>query len=335
MRIVDHFLPNVEKADPGARNAKGEWLPPKPVEYAPVFVWPPRPLATAKWIVSWPGFMWPRNLVILAISALTWFCTEPALARCVEFRWNWLLQIWIRNLALTWIIYGGFYLYLYILKGEGTKGKFDARWPARNSAAFLFHNQVLDNIFWTGGVAVLIWTAYEAVGLWLFANHRIPYLTWQEHPVWFVAWIVVIPFWREFHFYWTHRAIHWKPLYRHVHFLHHKNVNPNPWSGMSMHPIETIIYMSVAAIHWVVPSHPFHFLFDLQHTAISPASGHHGFEGPILEGKWPTGNRFHYLHHRHFECNYGAPVLPFDKWFGTFRDGLPQGTGATLPEEHR
>jgi len=150
----------------------------------------------------------------------------------------------------------------------------------------------------------------------------------------FVVWLAAIPFWREFHFYWIHRLIHWKPLYKHVHYLHHKNINPNPWSGMAMHPVETTIYLSVALIHWVVPSHPFHFLFDIQHAALGPACGHHGFEGPILEGKWPTGSYFHYLHHRYFECNYGEATLPLDKWFGTFRDGLPEGAGAGLPEEH-
>ena len=333
-RLADCFRRNAPKSDPGFRNAKGEWRPSYPIRYAPVFVWPPRPLALSKWIISWPGFMWPRNLVLLLISALAWLYTEPNLARCVGFRWDWLLQIWARNLALTWLVYGGYHLYLYILKGEGTKGKYDARWPARDSNVFLFRNQVFDNIFWTGGIAVLVWTAYEAMGLWLFANHHIPYLSWNEHPVLFVAWILVIPFWREFHFYWVHRAIHWKPLYKHVHYLHHKNVNPISWSGMAMHPVETIVYLSVATIHWIVPSHPFHFLFDLQHAALAPACGHHGFEGPILEEKWPTGSYFHYLHHRYFECNYGKSGLPLDKWFGTFSDGLPGGVGAGLQEEH-
>ena len=100
-----------------------------------------------------------------------------------------------------------------------------------------------------------------------------------------------------------------------------------------MHPVEIVLYLSVVLIHWVVPSHPFHFLFDLQHAALGPACGHHGFEGPILEGAWPTGSYFHYLHHRYFECNYGEATLPFDKWFGTFRDGLPNGAGAGLKTE--
>jgi sterol desaturase/sphingolipid hydroxylase (fatty acid hydroxylase superfamily) len=29
----------------------------------------------------------------------------------------------------------------------------------------------------------------------------------------------------------------------------------------------------------------------------------------------------HYLHHKHFECNYADGILPLDRWFGTFHDG--------------
>ena len=59
------------------------------------------------------------------------------------------------------------------------------------------------------------------------------------------------------------------------------------------------------------------------------AGGHHGFEGPILKGKLPTGSYFHYLHHRYFVCNFGESTLPLDKLFGTFHDGLPGDVGAT------
>jgi sterol desaturase/sphingolipid hydroxylase (fatty acid hydroxylase superfamily) len=321
--------------DAEARGPKGEWRASYPIKYAPIFTWPPKPLALAKWFLNYPGFMWPRNLLLLGISVVSWFYTQPALARCAEFKWDWLAQIYLRNIALTWLVYGGYYYFLYILKIDGTKTKYDPRWPAKNSRQFLFHNQLYDNIFWTSGVAVLIWTAFEAVTLWLYANHRIPYLSWQAHPVFFVLWFFAIPFWRELHFYWIHRLIHWKPIYKYIHSLHHKNINPNPWSGMAMHPVETTIYLSVVLIHWVVPSHPFHFMFDLQHAALGAACSHHGFDGPLLDGKWPTGSYFHYLHHRYFECNYGEATLPFDRWFGTFRDGLPDGAGSRLPGEHK
>ena len=38
-----------------------------------------------------------------------------------------------------------------------------------------------------------------------------------------------------------------------------------------------------------------------------------------------TKHYLHYLHHRYFECNYGAGLdgstIPLDKWFGTLHDG--------------
>ncbi len=158
--------------------------------------------------------------------------------------------------------------------------------------------------------------------MWAAANHHVPWVDWRSHPVYCAVWLCAIPFWREFHFYWTHRLIHWPPLYKTVHYLHHKNINVGPWSGMAMHPVEHLLYFSVVLIHFVFPSHPIHFLFNSQHAALTPAAGHHGFEGPILNGKLPTGSYFHYLHHRYFNCNYGEATLPLDRMFGTFRDTL-------------
>ena len=42
-----------------------------------------------------------------------------------------------------------------------------------------------------------------------------------------------------------------------------------------------------------------------------------------------TGDFFHYLHHRYFECNYGGdgPVM-LDKVFGTFHNGTDEATEA-------
>ena len=156
--------------------------------------------------------------------------------------------------------------------------------------------------------------------MWLYANGRLPYADLRTSPVWSVVWMLLIPFWREFHFYWIHRLIHWKPLYDRIHYLHHFNINPGPWSGLAMHPVEHLLYFSVTLIHWLVPSHPLHFLFNAQHTALTPAAGHTGFEGDVAE-QLSFGSYFHYLHHRHFDCNFGESSIPLDKWFGSFEDG--------------
>ncbi len=279
--------------------------------------------------------MWPVNLALLAISVVSWFYLLPDIGQCAQFHWRWMLQVYLVTIGLIWVVYGGFYLLMYVLRVDGTKRKYTSQWPSRNGARFLFKDQVYDNVFWTFGVGGLVTSIYLVVTLWMYANNYLPYLSWEKHPIWFLLWFAAIPFWREFHFYWVHRFIHWKPLYKHVHYLHHKNVDVNPWSGMAMHPVETVLYLSVCMIHWIIPSHPLHFIFNLQHAALAPVSGHLGFEGPVIDGKVPVGSYFHYLHHRYFECNYGESVLPLDRWFGTFRDGLPDGEGSKLSQEHR
>lgn len=313
------------RSERGMRNAKGEWQPSYPVKYAPIFVWPPRPRALLKWLLAYPGFLWPWNSVYLAITLLTWFFLQPSLARGATFGADWIGLMYLRNLGLLWLVSGGWHLVLYTLRLQGAERKYDPRWQGVIDSKFLFRNQVFDNIFWSCVSGCTIWTAYEVMFMWSCANHLIPFVDWKVHPIYCALWLCAIPFWREFHFYWIHRAIHWPPLYKTVHYLHHKNVNPGPWSGLAMHPLEHVLYFSVVLIHWVVPSHPIHFLFNAQHTALTPAAGHHGFEGPILNGKVPTGSYFHYLHHRFFNCNYGEATLPLDRVFGTFRSTMFEG----------
>ncbi len=301
----------------GYTDSRGEWRPENPVSYAPIFTFPPKVKQFIIWLVNYL-FTW--NLFYLGIVLLSYYYLQPPLEQMKTFSFSWISIIFIRNMALVWIIYGGWHLFLYMLKKKGNKGKYNPRWQSTDGSTFLWNNQVYDNVFWTCVSAVPIWTAYEVLTFWLYANGKLPYLDFREYPVLFVLIFLLIPFWREFHFYFIHRLIHWKPLYDKVHYLHHYNINPGPWSGLAMHPVEHLLYFSVVLIHWVVPSHPLHFLFNSQHTALTPAPGHTGFEGKL--GKFLSfGSYFHYLHHRLFECNYGESTIPLDKWFGIFEDG--------------
>lgn len=310
-----------KSCDFGEYNSKGEWRPPYKVQYAPLFETPQKIGAVLKWLFGWPGFIWPWHLLFFGVTAATWFYFQPPLEQCATFNWDWILTMFIRNQLLIWFVCGAWHLVLYNFKLQGTKQKYDPRWQNKGNTKFLFKNQVFDNIFWTCVSAVPFWTAYEVLFMWAYANGKIPYLEWSMNPVWFVAWFFLIPVWRELHFYWVHRFLHWKPMFKRFHSLHHLNVNPGPWAGLAMHPVESFGYFSVIMIHWIIPSHPLHMLFNAQLTALTPAGGHHGFEGPILDGKVPTGSYFHYLHHRYYRYNFGECLIPLDKWFGTFHDG--------------
>ena len=309
----------------GIRDPRGEWRPAELPATAPLWAWPPRPLQTLKWIFGYPGYLWPWNAFFGLLAIATWLYTQPELARMAEFRVDWIAQIYLRNLGLMVLFVGGLHLRLYTFRGQGSKYKYNPKRLSERNPTFLWGNQLRDNIFWSVASGCTVWTAYEALMMWATPIVLIPYVDWETQPVYCALLLCAVVLLYHIYTYCSHRLSHWGPLYRSAHYLHHKNVNVGPWSGVAMHPIEHIIYFSSVLIFLIVPSHPIHVLFILLFAALGPASGHSGFDEIVVKGKTTApGDFFHYLHHRYIECNYGNPSVPFDRWFGTFHDGSPE-----------
>jgi sterol desaturase/sphingolipid hydroxylase (fatty acid hydroxylase superfamily) len=311
----------------GKRNKRGDWVPEQPLQIAPVLVWPPRPMAFLKYLFGYPGYFLPWGVIYMAVPVITWLYFTPPMEDMKTFAWGWVLYTLARNAILISIVIGLWQGWLHWKRAQGMDWKYTNKWFARDSDVFLFRNQTCDNLFWTYVSGVPIWTAFEVVTMWMYANQYIPYISPQENPIWFCIMMLLVPLMRETHFYAIHRLIHWGPLYKHVHYLHHNNVDPGPATGLAMHPIEHLLYWTGILIHWVIPSHPIHALFHSQHAAITPAQGHAGFARVvILEGLHvKTGDYFHYLHHKYFECNYGGDgPVNLDRFFGSYHDGTEE-----------
>ena len=304
----------------GQRDDSGHWKPDYAAEYMPLFRLPWRPLEVFKFLFKWGGYIWPRHVLYAGFAVLTWVYLQPGFDVVRTFSVSWALLMLGRNLVIMLLVFGFYHMSLYVWKWQGDRGKYHPKWKDGVTRKFLFGDQVKDNMFWSLVSGAPIWTAWEAFYLWMAANGRAPLIGWADNPYWFVGLFLLIPLWRETHFYFVHRLIHWGPLMRKIHSVHHKNPNPGPWSGMSMHPVEHLLYLSCIAIHFIIPSHPIHMFFNSQLTALTPAQGHTGFEGPLF-GFWPAGDYFHYLHHKHVGCNFGVPVVPWDKWLGRYFNG--------------
>lgn len=319
-------------AEWGKRDKRGEWTPNPLPEPGPLFQWPLRPKKIAKYLFAPESFLWPFNLFYALLAIGAWYFFTPGLDRTATFAAGWIAEIYLKNVVLLVLIAGGLHLRLYISKGQGTKFKYISKWLAAKNKKFLFGNQTADNIFWNLTSGAMIWTAWEAVSLWMYANDKIPYINFRSNPVYFVLLMVAVIFIRMIHFYWVHRLIHWKPLYKACHYIHHKNTNIGPWSGLSMHPLEHLLYFSGAVFHWLIPSHPIHMIFHLMHAGASPALGHSGFHKLVAKDEkgLMTDNYFHYLHHRYFTVNFGHESVPLDKWFGSFHDGSDEAQEAML-----
>jgi sterol desaturase/sphingolipid hydroxylase (fatty acid hydroxylase superfamily) len=309
----------------GTRDRRGDWAPNEPASVAPVFVFPPQPLKLLKWL---PSYFFPYN-VLFALSALAWWkWVIPDVETMKTLAPGWILWLFVVNTAALFLFFGVFEFRLYIQRAQGNRFKYNGKWPSEHkSSAFWFESQNIDSMLRTLLHAMPIWTALEVGILYAFANGYVPWLSFAQHPVYLAVFALLVPVIHETHFFLLHRALHWPPLYRLAHCVHHNSVNPSPYSSLSMHPIELIGYLGVALWHLVIPSNPVLALYQLHYAGFGAIPGHIGFDSIELSGDTAIDSHayIHYLHHKYFEVNYGDGLVPFDKWFGTFHDGSKEG----------
>jgi len=230
------------------------------------------------------------------------------------FELSWMLPIFIRNLVATWIIAGGWdYLLYFSPLAESFK-------PFKLNAVYPDFSQFKHDAFWTTS-ATLTASALEALICYGYCNNYFPAYMNLEFNFFNIFMIMAVTHIRIPHFYVIHRLMHpWKTevipdigkfLYKHVHSLHHKSYNPTAFSGTSMHPVESTLYYSAALVLIPLKCHPTIVLSTIIDCGVGAWLGHDGFQSP------GTCDFFHYLHHAHFDCNYGAPHVPLDWLFGT------------------
>jgi len=335
MAMTDQTSIVAETGDEDVPHSK-EWhyRPDVPLQVSGLFSWPPDPRAIFEtFAASWLKISEKLIFALLAVSIWVWL--TPPLAEMREFAAGWIAKIYLRNLFVMVVITGGLHLWLYTFQKQDKKTKFDPRDQAKGVRTFTWNDQVLDNMSWSLASGVTVWTIYEVTLMWGYANGYAPMLLWSENPVWFLLLFPLTSIWASFHFYWVHRLLHWPPLYKVAHALHHRNVNVGPWSGLSMHPIEHVIYLSSLLIHWVFAFHPIHVLFHCLWNTAGASTSHSGYESLVIKDKkrLALGYFFHQLHHRYFECNYGTAEMPWDKWFGSFHDGTE--TANEMAKERR
>ena len=133
--------------------------------------------------------------------------------------------------------------------------------------------------------------------------------------------LVVLLFLHDAYFYWVHRLMHWKAIYKYVHKVHHNSVDPSPLAAFSFHPIEALLEATVYILYaFLIPVHLFTLLaFQITMTTLN-AIAHLGYEiypkgftkSPFWS--WKTTSTHHNMHHEKFGGNYGLYFTFWDKW---------------------
>ena len=272
---------------------------------------------TAHDVIRLNYFFWSPNLIWFSLIAVTMYYFFPYPideARERGIAASWVLRRFAVNWCSCFAYYAFFHVGLYWRNWSGRKFRPGSYPTAGNMAHNLY--------YWS--LAIVQWTFWEAVMVRLWATGAVAYDADADvlASPWALAknaaFVLAIPLWRDLHFYVAHRFIHIRAVYKYVHSLHHRNADPEPFSGMSMHPVEHLYYFSCAFIPSLyIGLSPLIFCWNFVHLTFAPGAGHSGWED-----HWQA-DTYHYIHHAKFECNYGSPTSSFiDQFFGTFREKL-------------
>lgn len=129
---------------------------------------------------------------------------------------------------------------------------------------------------------------------------------------------------QDTYFYWTHRLMHHRALFRFFHRTHHLSTNPTPLTTYSINPLEALVDSgAVVIILFFLPKHIAAYLvFAYVNTAYA-VYAHLGHE--ILPaswathpfGRWVNTSVAHNIHHARARHNFGWYSLFWDRLMGT------------------
>jgi len=139
---------------------------------------------------------------------------------------------------------------------------------------------------------------------------------WTAVPL-FLLTMVLFDAW----FYFAHRALHSKLLYKY-HALHHRSLAPTVWSNDSIGLVDTALSQGFyAVVVFVVPISPYILLAHRLFDQINGTFGHAGFEYFASKtARYPSPllcTLYHDQHHSEFRYNYGNYFSFWDRLMGT------------------
>lgn len=170
---------------------------------------------------------------------------------------------------------------------------------------------------------------FSTIGLFTFALERFgllpgPAIAAQWGDAWTWASLALIIVAHDAYFYWTHRLIHDRRLFRAFHRRHHKSNNPSPFTAYSFDIGEAAINGSFVPL-WMllVPTQWWVVGVFMIHQIVRNTLGHSGYEifparrdgRPLFD--FLTTTTHHDLHHAQAGYNYGLYFTWWDRLMGT------------------
>jgi len=172
----------------------------------------------------------------------------------------------------------------------------------------------IKSIFIYAGILVLV----DILGQ--YGLNRVYFQFDQLGVLWFVVSVILLFFFHDAYFYWTHRLIHRPKLMQMVHKVHHVSNNPTPFGAIAVHPIEAFVeYAYLLVFAFIFPISIQALLLESLVSFFLNLLWHSGYEffpkgwasHPIFG--WINTSTHHNLHHQKPMGNYSLYTNIWDK----------------------
>lgn len=194
-----------------------------------------------------------------------------------------------------------------------------------------------DALFSLGPIAVkaAVWTFVEelhAAGISKLYEGQVKS---PASVLYLLATVAVLDILHDTWFYWTHRFLHWRPIYVNVHYIHHRSGTPNAFTGYSFHVAEALlVFANEVIVCFLFPIHMgLHRIYHL-FTTIIHEGGHAGYEiapfiptffnfiwmltgGGTRNAKMLNTVQHHDMHHRFPLKHFSLYFTHWDRLCGT------------------
>jgi lathosterol oxidase len=229
-----------------------------------------------------------------------------------------LIQLFSMSAVRYFVIAGvPFFIFYKLLAGWFNQSKIQNREAGWKD----FAREILHSVQTTAVLAIIGYLILFTP----FKKHTLVYSDINEYPLWWIPVSLAISLIiHDTYFYWMHRLLHHKKLFKYTHLVHHQSTNPSPWTSYSFHFLEAWTEGAVIfVIVWIIPMHPLTVLLFTVVGFMINVYGHLGYE---VAPRWfrhtvlfevLNTSVHHNLHHSKFKGNYGLYFRIWDRVMGT------------------
>lgn len=237
-------------------------------------------------------------------------------------RWDQFVRIYTMltgHLLVRYLLYAGLaFLVFYVV--------FSRRWQSRKIQRATPKRKDYRREIGYSISSVLI---FALMGTAIFSDvlrpHTLIYLKVGEYGWGYLVFSVgLMVLLHDAYFYWTHRLMHTRLLYRRFHAVHHRSTNPTPWAAFSFHPLEAIVEGGIIfPIVFLIPSHPIALFLFMGCMTLFNVLGHVGYEffprwfTRLPPGRWLNTSTSHNLHHQDLRGHFTLYFRFWDVLCGT------------------